>query len=276
MIAAYLREKVFMDKKTEKQLKRPDAFQKFFFHAMAWLRSQEKALIMVLIPLALLLVVGGAWQYYRYWESGQRKHQLAEIEKSFAKEEKEAAKKRSAIQDAITQMEKPSKNKDVKAEDNKALIENKRKEMESIEADHKDTVAKYIAFFHANEKNAEGWRAGMVAVETLVKTEKLQEASDIVSKILAHSLGIPFYQVQVRLMYVGILEDLKKYDAALTELEKVIPLAPEDLLPKVYLNRSRIELGAGKKEDAVKTLDMIVSKYANSSEARQALAIKAL
>lgn len=262
-----------MNKKTDKLLKRPDALQTWFFHALDRMKTEQKKVIAIITPVVLLIAAAGAWQYYSYLQVGKRKHELAQIEKLFKKEEREASKKKSDITDAIAKMEKEAKDKKI---DNKAQIDSKRKEMEAIKENHTESLAKFMEFFKANEKSPEGWVAGMTAVEQLLKDKNYETSAGILSKILSHSLGIDFYQVQVRLMYIAVLEDLKKYPEALAETEKLIPLAATDLHPRIYLNKSRIELEAGKKEDANKTLDMIVSKYSGTSEARQAQAIKAL
>jgi predicted negative regulator of RcsB-dependent stress response len=263
-----------MDKKTEKLLKKPDAFQTFIFHAANWIKVQERTLILAILPISALILAGGGWQYYRYYQRDQLKHQLAEIEKIFSKEEKEAGKLRNKIREDVQKLE--SEKDAAKKAANKALIDAKNKEMENINADHKDSLAKYIAFFHAHEKDAEGWRAGLTAVSILTKAKNFEESSAILNKILQHSMGIEFYQVQVRLMYIGIMEDLKKYDEGLAEIEKLLPLASDEILPRVLLTKARFQMEAGKREEGVKTLDGIISSHSSSPEARQAIAIKAL
>ncbi len=266
-------------KKTDKLLKRPDAFQIFFFRILDWFKSQRKAVVLTIIPVLVIVLAASSWQYYRYWERGQRKHQLAEIEKIYSKEEKDAQKKKRDIHNEISKLEKASKDlaKDpAKAAANKAEIEAKNKESDAIEANHKESLPKYISFFHANEKNPEGWQAGMTAVSILGKDKSYEEAAGILSKILNAALGIEFYQVQVRMMYVGILEDLKKYDEAMNEIQKLLPIVSDELKPKVLLAKARLELDSQKREEAMKTLDMILSTHSDSPEARQAIAIKAL
>lgn len=262
------------DKITEKQLKRPDAFQTFFFHAFNWFKSQQKNVVLTLIPVLALILAVGAWQYYSYSQRDQRRIQLAEIERTFSKEEKAPNKKKSDINAEIRKLEKAAK--DAGKEADKALIEAKQKEMEKIVPDHKESLAQFTAFFHSNEKTPEGWRAGMAAVEILAKAKNFEEAAAILKKILTYSLGIEFYQVQVRLYAIAIMEDLKQYDEALSETEKLVPLASTELLPRVLITKARLQMESGKKEDALKTLDVIIASHSASPEARQAIAIKAL
>ena len=90
------------------------------------------------------------------------------------------------------------------------------------------------------------------------------------------SNGIDFYQVQVRLMYVAMLEELKKFDDAIAQLEIVQPLASEELHARILLTKARLQMEAGKNDEAKKTLDIIITTQASTPEARQAIALKAL
>lgn len=262
------------DKISEKILKKPDAFQVFFFRVFNWLRLQQQSLALATIPLILVLGGVGGWQYYNYKMTDQRRIKLAEIERVFSNEEKESNKLKTKIQEEIRKIEKAAE--DAKKEADKVLIEAKRKDIEKIAPNHKESIAQFTAFYQANEKNPEGWRAGMAVVENLVKDKKLEDASTILSTIMKHSMGIEFYQVQVRFYAIAILEDLKKYDEALSETEKLLPLASQELTPRVLITKARLQIEAGKKEDAVKTLDTIIASHSSSPEARQAIAIKAL
>lgn len=260
-------------KKTEKLLKRPDAFQIYFFETWDWLKKQKKSLMFTFVPVALILVGAASYQFYKRRMEVQRKHQLAVIEKAYLNEEKEFFKKKNKIFSEIETLEKIAKDQKV---DNKTIVEMRRKELSEIKVDHAKSKADYLAFFNSNEKKVEGWRAGMFASKLLVQDKKLDEAASILGKILHHSIGIDFYQVQVRLMYIAILEDLKKFDESLAESDKLIALAPTDMHPRVYLNKARIQMEAGKKEDALKTLELLITKYSGTSESRQALVMKVL
>jgi len=262
------------DKKTEKQLKRPDAFQTFFFHAFNLFKKEQKKVVLALVPVVLVIVGGLAWQYFRYSQQEKRRVQLSEIERTYSKEEKAPNKKKSDISAEIRKIEKAAK--DAGKEADKALIDSKQKEMDKIVADHKESLAQYTAFFHSNEKSPEGWKAGMAAVEILSKDKKFEEASAILNTILTNSLGVDFYQVQVRLYAIAILEDQKKYDEGLKEVEKLIPLASSEILPRVLLTKARFQMESGKKDEGLKTLDVIIASHSASPEARQAIAIKAL
>ena len=276
---------VFMtDKKTEKLLKRPDAFQASIFRAFAWFNAQRQRLILVIVPVVLVILAAAGFQYYQRWNGAQRKNKLSEIEKAFASEDKALSKKKAQLREAIRKMEDPAQDKKdatavkdaPKDASTLALIEAKKKELADLNADHKDSLAQFTAFFQANESNSEGWRAGMSAVGTLVKDKKFEAASPILKTILERSIGIDFYQVQVRFMYIAILEELKKFDDALAQVTIVQPLASEDLQARILLTKARLEIQAGKKEEANKTLDTLITTQAASPEARQALAIKAL
>lgn len=262
------------DKKTEKQLKRPDAFQVFMFRAAHWFRVQQNTLLLAVVPLLVIVLGAVSWQFYRHWSADKRKHELAEIERVFLNEDKDLSKAKSKLHDEVKRLE--SEKDAAKAAQNKPLIEAKNKEIDSMKADHSASEGKFRSFFEANQKTAEGWKAGMSLVEMLLEGKKFPEASEILAKILSHSMGVEFYQVQVRLMYISVLEEVKRYDEALAEVEKAIPLTQEDLLPRMLITKGRLQLELGKREEAFKTLDALQEKHASSPEARQALALKAL
>ncbi len=266
------------DKKTEKLLKRPDAFQSSVMKGINWFRAERQRVVFVAVPVVLILILGAGFQYYRLNQSEARKNKLGEISKVFAKEEKDLAKKKAQIREDLRKLEASSK--DPKAAEaagsNTAAIAAKKLELQALTEDHQGSLAKYEQFFQANVRNSEGWRAGMAAVGILIKDKKLESASVILKSILDNAMGIDFYQVQARLMYVAILEDLKKFDEAIAQLNIAQPLAAEDLQPRILLTKARLEIQVGKKDEAQKTLDALIADHASSPEARQAIGIKAL
>jgi len=232
------------------------------------------------VPLLAAILGVIAFQYARHWQSVQRKDALHAIEKQFTDEENAFTKKRAGLRDELRKLENPAKDKAAgdaaPVVPDASAVAAKKKELEAFKADHKVSLEKFVAFFKSHQGSKEGWRAGMAAVGILVKDKNLAEASDILKTLLEKSKGIDFYQVQVRLMYIGILEDLKKFEDALAQVEIVQSLASEELKPRVLLTKARIQIEVGKADEANKTLDLIMTTYASSPEARQALVLKAL
>ncbi len=267
-----------MDKKSEKQLKRPDAFQTSIFKAAKWFKSSRQQVLLVLIPMVSLILLAGGWQYYRYLDTQKRRAQLAKIHNVVSEEEKTFNKKQADLREEIRKLEAELPKDAAKDAPNpkKASIDAKKKEMEGVTLNHDKSLALYLEFFQANQKNAEGWRAGVAVANDYIAKKMLNEAVPILESILVNSLGTDFYQVQVRFMYIAVLDDLKKYQEAFAESEKLLALAPEDLQPKILLFQARLQKSLGKKEDAIKTLDLVIKNHASTPEAREALATKVL
>lgn len=267
-----------MDKKTEKQLKRPDAFQTSMYRAAKWLKASRQQVLLVLIPMVGLILLAGGWQYYRYLDTQKRRAQLAKISTASADEEKAFNKKQNELREEIRKLEAevPKDAPKDAPHPKKAAIDAKKKELDGMVLNHDKTLELYLAFFNSNQKNPEGWRAGIAAANDYIAKKKLAEAAPILETILANSLGTDFYQVQVRFMYMAILEDLKKYQEALAESEKLMALASEDLQPKVLLFQARLQKSLGKREESLKTLDLVIKNHSSTPEAREALATKVL
>lgn len=266
------------NKKQNKLLKRPDEFQKFFLRFFVSLRDNERAIALVLAPFLLLGIGIGVWQYYRAAQHENRSEELAAISKLFDKEEKDFGKQQKALREQISALKKPldSEKDEKKKSESKAKIERLEKQLKASKADHSKSLASYTAFFESYDSKPLGWQAGISAVNILLDSESLEEAAKILSKVLERSLGIDFYQVQVRLMYVSVLEDLKRHEEALEHFDILMSVAPDDKKALILHSKARLLLKAEKKEEAHKVLETLLSEYPSSPEARQAAAIKSI
>ncbi|MBI2602273.1 MAG: tetratricopeptide repeat protein [Deltaproteobacteria bacterium] len=237
-----------MDKKTLKRLKRPDFLQELFFSSVEWVKDRKVVALVIMAAFLSLLGAAGGWHYYSQWQGEKRKAELLTIDQVFAKE---------AETFALAEKEQ-------------------RDELATLNADHKASHSQYLEFFQKYTSKPEGWRAGLFAARIFLDERKLTEAADILAKILSHSLGVDFYQVQVRLMYMGVLEDLKLYEEALQEAETLLRIATDEFIPRALLVKGRLQFFSGLKEEAAQTFDLIITSHSATPEARQAQAVKAL
>ncbi len=209
----------------------------------------------VILSIIGVVVVGGLglWYYQNNQQTKQmaRASALAAIDEKFHKEN-EAAEKLN--------------------EKNKPEGEDKAK---PIKASHTESLKEYQDFFAANEKFPEAATAGIKAASILLKDNKLDEAKTILSKVMNHPSQQVVYKVFARLTLIEILEEEKKYDEALQEIEKVLGLAADDTKASVTLTKARIQWLKGNKDEAKATCALLIEKFASAPEAQKARAFKA-
>ena len=94
--------------------------------------------------------------------------------------------------------------------------------------------------------------------------------------VAKESVKVPVFQIQSRMILIGINEDAGNYDAALKDAEYLISMADDELKPKVLLAKGRIQMLKDAKAEAKATLDDLIAKHANSPEAQKARSMLAL
>jgi hypothetical protein len=293
-------------KQIQKELKQPDKFQIELMHVADWIAMHRKQLLMyAVLPIASIVIVGLTFQKIQEHRTDVRLQELSKIDVIFDKENETAEKKKSEIQEKIAKIldkQQPAGETAKKADNSanpaasaanpaeaaKAPVEpldpkvaeaEKKKletEMKSIKADHGESLVGYQKFFDANPSNPEGWRAGMRAVNIQVEGRKYQEAAIIAERLLKQALALDFYQVQVRLLYVSILEELDRFDDALKEIEILAKLGDDSIQPKILLTKGRIEILKNSKAEAHTTFEGLIAKHGSSAEAQKAKSIMAL
>jgi len=284
-----LRIPMVSEKKRIQQLKQPDEFQKKAFRLLDWLTANKSVAIGILVPIGLAVVGGFGWNYLQKQQAEDRRDQIAEIDLTF-RNEAEAAKEQqdqvsaqiSALQKQLDDLKKKVKDGDKSQASSQKLqeLETKHKELsaryKTMEPDHKASFEKYLAVYGQHKDTPEGWRAGLSASSIQINRKEYAKASELLKEILTNTRNIPFYQFQVRSVYMGLLEEQGQFDVALEEKEALIDSAATDDKPKALLQVGRLEHLAGKKEEALKTLDLIINEHNASQEAQKARAIKAL
>ena len=274
-------------KKELQRLKRPDYFQT---KMMAYLDrlQQHRNMILSLVGVIILTVVAVfAWQYYQDGQTQKRLSDLYVVDKMFEKELKQVYDQRESLSKEIEELKTKKAALETtadKKEANKKSIEtiqisidDKQSRLEALKPDHTASIAAYTSFYETYQKNPEGWRAGVAAVNQYIEMKDFEKAEAILVKILTVTVGQPFYQVQLRSLYISILEELQKYEDALVQVGLLNQAIRDDeLKPRVLLLRGRLLAQSGKKEEAIKIFDEIITNYKSSKELQKARAFKAI
>ena len=136
-------------------------------------------------------------------------------------------------------------------------------------------IKDYSVFFRRHSDKQIGWSAGLKAVKLHADLEKWADAEKLLGEINAK---IPksnsFYFSAAQLLKSAILEEQKKYDAALKTNRALISSGLESLRPSVYLSQARLYIAKGQKKEAMAQLDTILKENKDSFEASRARSLK--
>ena len=273
-------------KKELQRLKRPDYFQTKGINYLNWLQERRSLVISLLVVIAC--VIGGVFIAYEYQEDQTEKRisEVYEIDEQFNDEELVVSQQRESIFQEIESLEankKTLEEKDKKtSEDEKSIkelaasIEQSIAKLKEIKPDHKYSLEKYLAFYRNNISYPEGWRAGIIVSKNYIDNKDFAKAKEILSEVLQTASQNIFYQIQVRSMYIAVLEELSDYKEALAQVDIMDKSASDDLKPRILLLKARIFSQDGNKAEAIKVVDQILLEYKSSQEFPKARAFKAL
>ncbi|MBP6218843.1 MAG: hypothetical protein KA436_09670 [Oligoflexales bacterium] len=276
------------DKKTLRQIKRIDLFQERFFASVQWVNSHARQIVWGTLPVLVLATAGISWNFYNKVQIEKRQDEVSLIDEDFSKEETSSSEKRNVILGDLEQLEKKKeagkeagKDKESAKPEDPALVASiaqKRKELALVKPDHSKTLARYLAFYEKSPSTLEGWRSALSATRILAEENKLEDAVKLLEKILpqASKSDLGFYNTQVRLFYIALLEGAEHYDKALGELEGLLKTQDSENKPKLLLIQGRLLALLGRKDESNKTFETILSEHNSSPEARKARAYLAL
>lgn len=276
-----------------KSLKAPDTYQQSFSKVLAWLNSNTIMIWAAVIPILLVMVGIFTWQWYAEKQEWKLVESLGEIRTVYQDEGKVAEEKRAKISEQIAELNKKvsaietpettdkpadgkspakklSKSEKDQVEKFKAEIATLEKTQAEIKADHKDSVQQFEDFFSKHADTPQGWMAAFKAVSIRLEMKDKATAKKLLSELLAKSGKSDFYQVQARFVYVNLLKDAGETDAALAELKTLESKVDKKLKPLVLLDKAKVFVLKGDKDNADKVLSEIQNDYANTPEADQA------
>jgi predicted negative regulator of RcsB-dependent stress response len=270
------------NKKFSQQLKRPDSFQ---MRAMSYFEWGEKhKLKIAAIFGAAIIVCGGyfAWKYVQDKRSEQRREELATIDFKFNEEAEAAQKQQQEFHEKITAVEKKIEPlaKDASKAGEVSTLEAEKKslegQMEAIKAQHEASKGMYLAYYQGHKSTIEGWRAALQVAAIDIEQEKYAEASALIHEILPQAKGSYFYDMQIRATYISLLEEMGDFVPALAEVDHLISIADEGMMPRALLIKGRLLMLNDRKSEAKEIFKKIISEHNTSFEAGKAKAYNLL
>lgn len=272
-------------KENAKKLKEPDQFQARGAELIDTIIANQKAIALVVVALVVLAAGTAGWQWHQANQLEAQAMELGEIKSKYEDEIKQVTRLRTPIQLEIAKLQEEVKKleEDKKNKKNTKTIEETNKKIEELTAkreavlpDHSESAKLYREFFEKYNNSAAGWMAGIQAANIYLENNKLQEAHDLIQKVLTSSKKDNFYQTYPRFTLVSILEDLGKFDDALSQLDIIVSLGNEKLLPRVLLAKSRIQYLKNDFAKAKETVAIIIQNHGQSPEAQKAKSLKLL
>ncbi len=266
-------------KKEIKKIKQPDAFQDRLLASFDWLSSYRSQALKLGALLAIALVATVVW---RYWEKQQYNksvrslglidEQLFRQQRGLQEKQLDQYKEMSELMTAMGKLD--SKAKDYKTK--KSQWEEKLQEMQKglqEEPSFHEVANSYESFARENISNVLGLRAGVQAAQLMIKMKDFKKARTILEEVLAKApKTLDFYQVQVRAMYISLLDELGEADKALSEAKLLTQGAPEYLKSSALFVQGRALMHNNKSDDAKKVFHQIMKEHSGSKEASRARA----
>lgn len=268
-----------------KSLKGPDAFQSKAAEGISVLEDHKNVIVGVLLALVILVVGGFGVNLYQDSKRQSVREAYAVFEDRYQEEAQQVVDKREKLNKEIEgyrksiEDAKKSENESEKAKvtELEAKIKSAEGAMDSLKPDHSKSAEGFRKFFNENLSEPEGLMAGLRLVSIIQgDSSKLGESKKVLETILANSSGLTFYEIYGRLLYVGVLEDLKDYASALKQVEELLKKAPKEMLPKILLSKARIQIASADKDAGKATLDQLIKEHENAPEIDQARTFRSL
>ena len=272
-----------MKKDERKSLKGPDVLQKGFFDLANWVTTNQMIFVKVFALAAVVILSGLGWFWYEGRQTDARLEALAAIDEELRTEEFNTYDRRRELNAEIGRLQEQLQelNKDVKKnagsiEVLKGSIASKENLFANLKPELSGVTEKYLQFFEQHQNSIEGLRAGVKAAGQQIQEEEYQKAADLLAKILVSAPKNPFYELQVRTVYIAVLEQLGNFEEALKQASALVQAAPQQFSAKALYTKGRVELLAGDKKSADSTFEELIAKHANSGEAQKARALQAI
>lgn len=276
-------------KQQTKALKAQDPIQARLTLLLDWMLKNANVFFGAFAVLVLGAGAYYGWTVYRESGRSERVEALGQVYVVFDSEQRQAAEARDLLvkkieaidAKAVAPAAKPGEPSQPAAALDAASLAEKaslQAQADAIKPDHQGSRAQFEAFAK-DQKYAdtpEGWHAGMTAAKLYMDDEKFAEARPLLESVLARSKDSPFYQVQARLAFVGLLEETGDFDKALEETGTLEKIVDKELLPRVLLTRGRLQMLKNAKEDAKTTFAHLIETHGTTPEAQKARSIQGL
>ncbi len=274
-------------KKEQRALKRPDLFQKLAKEQLEKIKDNPIPFVAV-IGIVLLAASGYfAKQYYDNTQIEKRASALYAIDKIYDDEDRSFSEESGKLSSELSNLNE----KVIKLEEKKDLTPEQKSELEKLKAKTNSIQAKqgklqanhtvsdeaYVAFFNKHSGTAEGTRAAIQVVNSLLQQKSYQKASELAGKVLEKLSPSSLFYGNIAKLYINILSELGQIDPALSETEKLFAKVSETEQPEVLLLKGILLLQKEDRESAKKTFDTVATHFHATDEHKsQAKAYKAL
>ncbi len=260
-----------------KTLDAPDAFQVQAYSVMDRLARNPKPLLAVGGVLLALLVGGYAIKFLKESKDEKLQKAISEVDhvydaemKKFSEQRDVLEKQREALalkQPAAAEGQPPAETPEIKA------LNDQIKKLKPL---HAESAAKYLEFYKANPKAAEGLAAGLKHAAFVANSGDLDAARTELNAIVADSKNEKIIYSQSLLLLISVEIDKADFDAAVKHSDELIAAVGQELQPKALLTKGQA-LFLKKDFPTAKTiLEKLVNDHGTSPEAERARGLLAL
>ena len=274
-------------KKEQRALKRPDRFQVTMKRQLERIKQNPGVALGIVGIVAL--VFGGYFigNYYQKVQLEKRVSALYSADKLY-KEELEQVQKNvmsaytamGELSEKITTLEekkKPSKKEQTELANLKKELEEKTKAISQVKPNHSASSKEYLAFFEAYPDSAEGHRAALNRISSLLSEKDYQAAKELIARVLESMSRSSFFYKSASMLHIKILSELSEVETALSETEKLLALSSDQEQPEILLLKGVLLLQKDSKAEAGKIFDKLITHFhATQVLKSQAKAYKAL
>lgn len=260
-----------------KTLDAPDAFQVQAYSVMDRLAKNPKPLLISGGLILALLVGGYAVKYFTEAKVEKRQTAVSDVDRLYETEMKKYTDQREALEKqrdglvakapAPVAGQAPAETPEVKAIND---------QIKALKAEHAESSAKYLEFYKANPKSAEGLVAGLKHAAYVAEKGDLDTARTELTAIAADSKSENVIHVQSLLLLISIVEDKGDFDAAVKHSDELIASVGPELMPRALLTKSQALFLKKDFVEAKKVLDKLVTDHGTSPEAERARGLLAL
>ncbi len=260
-----------------KKLVAPDAFERGSANAVNWMKKNMILLSVLAVAAVVLVSVFFGSRYMKDSNNSKLRTELSAIDALNAEEVDGIKDQRdNLIKKVSDQTAEIAKIKKANATDPKiATLEASKKSLEKqlkdLLPDHSGSLQKYVDFYNSNKASPAGLMAGVQAAKIHVQKKDYASATPILNHVVENGGDFPFFDIQIRLYLVSLLEEQGEFKQAISKIDAVLkkPLH-EDIMPLLLLTKGRLQIFDNDRENAVSTLNKIIKDHSKSYEASQA------
>ncbi len=279
------------NKKFLQQLKRPDSFQIKALSYFTWVEKHKLKAAGFIAAAAVVCAGYFAWNYVSALRADQRRQKLAAVDFQFNEESEAAAKLQQDIHPKVAEIDQkldPAEAQDDKKDalkiklspEERTKLEAEKKtfeaQIEALKPKHEASREKYLAYYLGHKTSNEGWRAALQVATIDMGHQQYSQAAELLKEMLPLAKGSYFYDMQVRAIYIGLLEELGKFEEGLSEAEQLVKTADEGMMPRALLIKGRLLLLSEKKTEAREIFHKLINEHNTSFEAGKAKAYNLL